>query len=499
VRRWLILAFLLVCTAFLFPKCAQAQTVTLLQSASGPSDGTTSTTTYILRFPSLTSANNLLTFACNWSDAGNTITGSAADDKGNTWTGGTKQNNGSQSLQIFFTAGAAAGTSKVTVTLSAGATSFQCGAVGEFNNIATSGALDVQSGNTGNSTTPTCGSATPSQTGDLVLMYAIDTSGGFPSWTAGVQGNITWALKVADVLEASAAQWGQYSSVAALNPTITKGATGAWVAACIFFKSASAGTALGAGMKIRSVAVIGFTNLTFTSPITVQFPCVGNLIVLKWIGAPGDDISSITSSPSFTWTQIGSVFFFNSSGDIQSWYVKNASCSTALSVTVTLNVASAQNSTIAFYDVSGADPTAPLDTTFGTSGRVTCSGNQAAGGNLTMCTGTPAAGGELIILNTAVSSNTLIDPLTAAGQSPVFDGFGLQCGVGGGSGCAQENNLWGHNVATGAAAETFVSTTQGGAVGDWAGDMVAFKAAPAGTGGTKVAVPTKVAGPTVVH
>jgi chitodextrinase len=348
----------------------------------------------------------------------------------------------------------------------------------EFTNV-----VGIDGSGTGvnsNGTTVTAGNLTPSAANDLIYQITFSTSISQSSFAAGSQSNIAWNLLSADLQDGLAAQYGEYSSVGALNPTMSMGTSNGFVSAAVLFETGTAGS-IPTGMRIvhlqhESICGVATCGSSFPNPVSLQFPSTGNLMVaLSGGGNPICTMSSMTDSSSNSWVQAGSTYSASSGGQdtVQIFYAGNAIASTSLGLTVNFSAKTCDWS-ILLYDVANA-AASPLDTTNGSTG------NQGStSGTFTVpYTIIPAESGELIFTNIIWDFNTATGLTSNVGNSysdaNMFSGELIS-----GPEPVDQNNGWGHAISTSTSAITFTwdqanDTTL--AAGPWASMAAAFKAA----------------------
>jgi hypothetical protein len=235
----------------------------------------------------------------------------------------------------------------------------------------------------------------------------------------------------------------------------------------IALKAGNSGSAPPPGIRVVRVqhhSVQAFA----TSPVRLQFPCTGNLIVLAWIGVPLHDITGVTDGNNNAYVSPGAAFGLGLSGDNQIYYAAGASTSsTMMGPTFTTTGSDISGSTAVLLDVSGA-ATSPYDAT---AGLAKASGVQNSSGNVTAVTISPSTANGLVITTLGIDSNTIngVSPgnFLSAVPTPVASPNPVD-----------QNNGWALWYNTSPGAGTFVWTTQGGQVDDWSSIAVAFKSAP---------------------
>lgn len=379
-----------------------------------------------------------------------------------------------EEIGIYYALNVAAGAKQIKTTYHAGTQNQGNPAVAEFTNLATSNALDVASCNSANSTTVAAGSATPTQTGDLVIQFAWNDYVGLGSgggvgvhYTQGNQSNITWQQFLGTWAWAEGAQWGVYNSTSALNPTMTTSSSG-FLSLAVFFKSASAGTAMPSGIRIVGRKNVPFTNYSSwnANPLTVYFPCpsTANLLIADFAGA-GQDMTAVSDSNSNGWTSSHALACDSGNNTcVHNWYAPNATTTTGESVKFSFNSMQGADS-VELYCVKGA-ATSPLDTS------IAGTGNQTASGNWTSVSITPTTSNGLILMDGSQYSDTASGFTTGLYEGCFWSSESLSNG-----GCAS-NNAWGAYYNPNTSQFSWTATELPGvAVGIWAAETDAFKAA----------------------
>jgi hypothetical protein len=380
-----------------------------------------------------------------------------------------------EEVAVYYALNVTAGAKQIITTYNVGTQNQGNPAVAEFTNVATSNALDVATCNFSNSTTVTSGSVTPTQSGDLVVQFAwndfIDLGSGQGigvHYKQGSQPNITWQQFLGTWAWAEGAQWGAYNSTSALNPTMTVSTSG-FLSLAVFFKSASAGTAIPNGIRI-----VGRKNVPFAAwspwnvnPLTAYFPCpsTANLLVADFAGA-GQDMTAVSDSNSNSWASSHALKCDSGNNTcVHNWYAPNATTSTGEGIKLNFNLIQGADS-VQLYCVKGA-ATSPFDTS------VAGSGNQDAAGNWTSVSITPSTSNGLILMDGSQYSDTATGFTTGFYEGCFWSAEAADIG-----GCAS-NNAWGayYNPNTSQFAWT-ATELAGSAVGIWAAETDAFKALP---------------------
>jgi hypothetical protein len=457
MKRLLWLAILL----FSITPFTRAQVVPALvqhdASSSTRANPISSPYCYFYSLPNVTTAGNTIIAGITF--GANPIL-TVTDDKGDSYAVERTYYDSAdnQSLVIAAAFNVAAGARQLSACFNANPNGFVQGVATELANVT---AFDVATpGASGSGTSVTSGSTTPSLVGDLV--YQLTTSlnfSSFPnqtSFAAGSQSNIAWNLLSADTVDGMAAEYGVYSSTAALNPAMTLGTAQHWVSVAIFLKTGQTG-GVPAGMRIvhldhESLATSNTPgDLQFNTPTRFQIPSSGNLIVAMMGGGfDTQTISGITDSQSNSWAQAGSTYIASGGGmdTVQTMYVGNATTSNNLALAVSWTGTNGDFN-ILFYDVTGA-ATSPLDTASGTTGLNTTYGNLTPPFTIS-----PAAAGELILTDIIVDQNT-VGGMTQTGQ--LFDAGWYSGEPPSGPEPLDQNNGWGHLFSASTSAVNFTWT-----------------------------------------
>lgn len=448
----------------------------------------------VLPHPTLSGNCMVVGMTC---DNTNTPTITVTDDKGNTYTqiASIVDTTNGQLTVIFAALNLIAGATVLHVSPST-TSSFLSPAYAEFNNVATASAQDGHNSafSGGGSTSVQPGSFTTTAAGDLIVQYANRNAHG--AGTEETWSNSSpWVFAVADRIDGQTLQYQIQASAGAINPLVTLAASQPWATCGIALKSASAGTPLPAGLRIIRLLHHNTQNGTDTS-VTVQFPTsVANGLIVVANSGPSQ-VTAVTDSASNSYTSIGSTIV-NLEGAAM-FYAKNTTPSNSMTQTHTMSggQSGSHGSSCFIYEIQGADTTAPLDTTFGTSGFASASGTQAtggAGGNVPTFTATPGAQNELIIIVGSMQADTATgwaSPTGAQQMATTYTGENNPAN-------ADENNpagLFFNGVSTAAITPTFTHDTINSAgVGNWTVAGAAFKTAPAGGGGSTPVTTQRVA------
>jgi len=364
------------------------------------------------------STNNLL--VCGLSHDTTSVTAAITDNQSNAWSAGPTTNDGGRVATLYYVAGVKQGTQDITVTLSAAQydVHFRCS---EFYNMEVSSPSDGAAVTTVGSgkAAPTISTSSAINTtadGDLIFYYGIDGTAQccnieVTSYAVGSN----FSLLVNDLRTAHFAEYQVQPTHGSITPTITaNGSTEAFDAVAMAFKSHGGyGTAPPPGIRI--VHEYHFTPDQSSSPVVVQFPCAGNLLVTT-VSTTNDqfNFTGITDSDTNTHTK------WTAAGYPQIFYVQNATCSNPNTRTVSITTDKGGSpAPSVMYDVTGAAVSA-YDSTMGV---VTGSGNQAS----------EAASNTSCVNNSKYNSTLNATPTRANGLMFVVEnnGQGPECGASG--------------------------------------------------------------------
>jgi hypothetical protein len=199
--------------------------------------------------------------------------------------------------------------------------------------------------------------------------------------------------------------------------------------------------------------------------VRLQFPCIGNLLIVSWIGVENHDITGVSDGNGNAYTSTGAPFGLNQSGDNQIYYAASATTNTSMMGPYLSTTGSdISGSTAVLFDVSGA-AASPFDSL---AGRATASGLQSSSGSITGASISPSSANSLVITSVGVTSNTVngispgyflpVVPAPIKSPNPV-----------------DQNNGWALHYTNSTGRITFVWTAQDGPVDYWASIAVAFK------------------------
>ena len=443
----------------------QAGTPTFIQRTSDSNTQSGSPNSYTLRLPNGTQQGNCIIVGLQFAHGYGVTSISVTDDKNDSYNIVVSQpgnNDGRQVVNAAYALNVASGARVITIAFIGGMPTHIAATAFEYSNIAASNALDASTTNSGSGSSITAGNFTTTAANDLLWQYAIqDTSSStVTTWTAGPS---PWALRTADNLDNQAVQDQFQLSAGSSTPTMTMSPSDTWNTVAIALKPASAGSSAPAGIRVVGIQHYAVPASFGSNPITIQFPCSGNLIVAVWLGIGGYDISRITDNSSNAYSSTGPAVAFGASGEAQIFHADNVVCSSNLQLQVsTTGSNTSGGSELVLYDISGA-AASPFDA------QGTATGNQTSPGNVSTASVTPSTSNGLVIAMLTVESNTItgVSPglfdagttLPAIGISPVDQNGGLA-----------------HNYNTDTSPELFVWPASGGAVVNWASMAVAFKA-----------------------
>jgi hypothetical protein len=421
---------------------------------------------YDFRLPNPTLAANCVVVGFQYSASAGAAA-SVSDDKGNIYSIPVSRNDTRQVVAIAVALNVTAGAQKISITFSGGAPAFVSAVATEFYNVALLNPLDGTTGNDGTQPSVTAGSLAPATSGDLIYQYAVqDTPGAMPmtSWT---QGSNPWSLLSADLLDGSAAQYQVQPTAAPITPTLAMAPSQNFNSVAVALKPATAGTPPPAGIRVARLQHNSIPANANT-PLPLQFPCTGNLIVVAWIGVPGHNLIGVTDHNNNPYLSAGAAFELGLSGNNQIYYAPAAATATTLTgPTLTTSGNDISGSTALLFDVHGA-AASPLDMG---AGLATASATQSTAGPVTAATISPTTSNGLVISSIGVDSNTIngVSPgnFLSSVPAPVSSPNPVD-----------QNNGWALFYNSTAGPLTFEWTSQGGPVSEWSSIAVAFKAAP---------------------
>lgn len=432
---------------------------------SGSSTQGNPVSSYILRLPNPSLAGNCIIVGFQYG-ARSGATPTVRDDQGNTYSTPVQATDGRQVVNISYALNVAPGAQKITISFSGSSPDYVSAMASEFYNVSSSTAFDGSTGNSGTGSSVSAGSFTPATSGDLIYQFAVQDSSSTPmaAWT---QGTYPWALLSADLLDGSVAQFQIQPSSASITPILSMTPALGFTSVAIALKAASAGTAPPGGIRVIRVQHNSIQPYA-SSPVHLQFPSTGNLLIVSWIGVPGHNLSGVADGNGNPYLSTGPAFGYGLSGDNQIFYAPSAVTGTTLTgPSLSTTGTDISGSTAVLFDVRGASP-APYDKS---AGRATSSGTLKASGSVTAATLSPTTANGLVISSIGIDSNTIVGVspgnLLSTVPSPVSSPNPVD-----------QNNGWALFYNTGSGPYTFVWSPQGGPVEDWASISVAFMAAP---------------------
>ena len=300
---------------------------------------------------------------------------SITDDNGNVWPATpavTVTDRGNLISSIFVLPNAHPGPTQVTVHFDSSLYNFQY-ALSEFYGVATASPVNGTSASSSTATikgttTLSSGSFTPAQNndaagGNLIWTYFASNSDGsshtVTNWSAGpgfqsLHSDIGWH----DQGMPTASQYAVQATQGTINPSISVTATGAdtYNAVSVALKAAPAGTAPSRdGIRIVRQNISSLGNFSGVTSWTVQFPCVGNLLVLTTPQASVMKTTSVTDTAGNLWVK-----YAPDNEDPQIWYVANATPDPNLKITFHMSSAPTGAQSALMYDIVGADAN-PVD------------------------------------------------------------------------------------------------------------------------------------------
>jgi len=390
---------------------ALGQTPNLVRVASGENSRTaqfSSPIDYYVNYVDSVIGGNCGGVFVEWNNA-HSSTLTVSDDQGNSYAQAKLVTGPSYSAAVWVAPNLIAGTHQIHLHFS-DQTANITPITFEEANCATSSPVDVASGQQATGTSISATSLTPTASGEMILQFAAFQNGSVPatsSMTVGSQSNISWALRIAELLDGIGMQYGVYSSTSAINPTFTTGTSNDYISIAIALKTASSG-GVPTGMYIRTMQHVSMYSVAnggpgYANPSVEQFPCTGNLLVVT--GNGGSPISSVSESSTplsyVNWgnsTYPPSYIGTGASETEEVFYAGSHTCNNANTFSIVPNLTYTGTGydydfTVIFFDIAGA-AASPLDSAASVSG----SGNSmTVNGTITGPTLTPSQAGELII------------------------------------------------------------------------------------------------------
>ncbi len=139
---------------------------TLVQAVNTSSTAGNVENTYTVRLPNATLSGNSVVLAVQQKSGTGAL--SVSDDKGNTYNLGKTNDDGVQTVSVFYALNVAAGAQKITLSFAGGA-NWVAAVAAEFYNVALSSAFDGASATGGVSTLVTAGNLTTTADHDLIF------------------------------------------------------------------------------------------------------------------------------------------------------------------------------------------------------------------------------------------------------------------------------------------------------------------------------------------
>jgi hypothetical protein len=424
--------------------------------------------------PNATLSGNLLVVVLSYAySASRTVT--VTDSSSTTWTScgaATNDTVNGVTTQAFYRANAPSGITDITVTFNAALFGVQA-AFSEWYNVATTSPIDgYHAANLvlTNSPNPSIasGSFTTTTAGDLILHYGINTDSG-P--TFGIATNIAaatgYTLIEADLHYGGFVEYQVQSSAGTTNPSaaITVPSQVSYNSLTVAFKSATAGTAPGTGIRIVGI-LHSRIDTSGTANYSVQMPNSGNLLCLTTAYADNQEkLNSISDTADGAWTVVRP-----STGIAQFAYIPAATVSQTRKLTVNTTDLGSNNLQFLIYDIIGA-AAAPYDTdAFNSGGAVSAGGTASAAPSIT-----PSTSNGLVIATCGFFTgppSSMPSPSGGTMDSMYYTGYTDLSPADSGDG-------YGHVYNSTATAQSF-SWVDSHATTGWAAVAVAFKAASVG-------------------
>lgn len=436
-------------------------------------------TSLTINLPNHAGAGNALILGLQFKSAGSVS--SIVDNKGNNWVAGPSVVSGtfSQKMIIYYCLNVAGGTQNIVVTFNGLTKTVACpqAVLSEFRNIATAAALD---GSVESPLSLEPGTIDTKQSGDLIYQWGVDFSDTNSNGGAFNGDKITagqnFRLLSADLQVGSADQYYVQPSAGSISPRLTASGSSTWGSVALALKSALAGTGHRPGIhivRVQHTLLAAAVAQGRTTPIVMQFPSSGNLLVGMFNS--GDvTATSISDNAHNNWVSAAHASETNVVSQI--FYAANASTSRTLGgINVTLSGKTGSDITFILYDVAGA-AAEPLDEA------VTASGDQTSGGNLITVSLTPTTNDVLVFNQTAIDLHT-INGLVGPGfvLDAIVNAYDNDDPQHGGTNTStlDEDNGYGHIYTKNPIPELFVYTYThlGAGVQTWGSASVAFKPA----------------------
>lgn len=232
--------------------------------------------------------------------------------------------------------------------------------VNQWAGVASSSCVDQHASSVGTATTtPSGGSVTPTQSGDIISAHFLRAGTPLcstnPCYTAGTgQTGITWALRAVDYQNGGGFEWGTYNLTSALSPTITA-ISSTYIGLTVAYNvNTSDGTNATGMYPIYETACN--TPSTSSSTQKCQAPNTGNLVTTQSVG--GDPTITSVASSGKTWVVPGGPSFYDNASAATPAsslaYAANASSDGSGQITFTLSSSGAADATLLITDWAGA-------------------------------------------------------------------------------------------------------------------------------------------------
>ena len=275
------------------------------------------------------------------------------------------------------------GETGITVTHTTGSATYWGGVGWEANNISS---YDVASTCTSASgvgqaagATATSGSITPTVSGDWLSVYTwqYQTPQVATNYAPVTHANITWQLIDSQLEIAQAMMVGQYNSTTAFTPSMTQTNNQTWSMCTDAFKTGTSGASgfptgeVVAGEQSETILAGG------SNPSNMQITPIGNTVVVVNATAYNAYFTSVTSSPSVTWTIASRCFDSGTATEVDAFYATGLTPGTTYNIAMTLSNGSAGDSALTEFDI--ADGTTP---NIGSAGTCNSGIFSAVSGNL---------------------------------------------------------------------------------------------------------------------
>lgn len=403
---------------------------------------------------------------------------SCTDNLGNTYTPGPAVDDTTnlQKCAMFYLRNAPTGITHWIFSFSELVDFFE-GMVSRFYNIDLTAAAEASHGASGTSTTWQPGSFTPLTNGDLIYNVAWNY-GAFPAGLTSLAGDTGFTPLNFSRHDGHCAQYKVQATAGAINPAFTVSNSLLFFSLGIAFKSAAAPVSVPPVRVVRR-AVYTFPSNDITTSFTEQFPCdTGNTLLMAWDGygnaaPPGCHLTAVSDTSLNLWkltTPTDSPPPRNP-GTSQFAYVENATVSTSLVVTGTLNIAS-QDTVVTLWEVAGL-----LSNSFDQV--TTAADDQEVPGDVTTVSISPSRPSGIVFLMGQVADGS-VTGVTDVGSTVFFDCATFPEESASNPEPLEQNNARAHVFPANTTQITFVwqTTNAPGGVGPWSAQAISFLAPP---------------------